>query len=297
MMRKQLFLFVALLLSWMPFGASAQRFVKKAVKTPKSLLWRISGNGLKSSSYLMGTIHLICQDDYFFTPAMDSAIRSSNDLVLELNIADPRMLTDFQDSMKLPVGKKLRDFFNSDEEYQGFKTKANQIFNMDISPLEGHKPFLFLSMFATNTMACKEQASYETNLSKLADRLGMHVIGLETFDEQLRLFDGLDRDAMRKLLLESIEESTKNDKTMETMVRLYKKQDIDGLYQLTTKSPEMTINQDALLNDRNKRWAERLPQLMNKNSVFVAVGAAHLAGNNGVLQLLRQQGYTVEPVK
>jgi uncharacterized protein YbaP (TraB family) len=296
-MRKHFLFLVALFISWMPFGASAQRFVKKSLKSPKSLLWRISGHGLTEPSYVMGTIHLICKDDYFFTPAMDSALRASDQLVLEVNIADPRMLTDFQDSMKLPAGQKLRDFFDSDAEYQGFKTKATEVFGMDISPLEGHKPFLFLSMFATSTFACKEQASYETNLSKQADRLGMHVLGLETFDEQLRLFDNLDRNAMRKLLLESVNESGKNDKTMEKMVGLYKKQDLDGLLQLMEKSPEMNLNQDALLKDRNQRWVERLPAIMQAQSVFVAVGAAHLPGNNGVLQLLRQQGYTVEAVK
>ena len=296
-MRKHLLFLIALFISWMPFGASAQRFVKKSLKSPKSLLWRISGHGLTEPSYVMGTIHLICKDDYFFTAAMDSALRASNQLVLEVNIADPRMLTDFQDSMKLPAGQKLRDFFDSDAEYQGFKTKATEVFGMDISPLEGHKPFLFLSMFATSTFACKEQASYETNLSKQADRLGMHVLGLETFDEQLRLFDNLDRNAMRKLLLESVHESGKNDKTMEKMVGLYKKQDLDGLLQLMEKSPEMNLNQDALLKDRNQRWVERLPAIMQAQSVFVAVGAAHLPGNNGVLHLLRQQGYTVEAVK
>jgi uncharacterized protein YbaP (TraB family) len=296
-MRKYFLFLIALFISWMPFGASAQRFVKKSLKSPKSLLWRISGHGLTEPSYVMGTIHLICKDDYFFTAAMDSALRASNQLVLEVNIADPRMLTDFQDSMKLPAGQKLRDFFDSDAEYQGFKTKATEVFGMDISPLEGHKPFLFLSMFATSTFACKEQASYETNLSKQADRLGMHVLGLETFDEQLRLFDNLDRNAMRKLLLESVNESGKNDKTMEKMVGLYKKQDLDGLLQLMEKSPEMNLNQDALLKDRNQRWVERLPAIMQAQSVFVAVGAAHLPGNNGVLQLLRQQGYTVEAVK
>jgi hypothetical protein len=84
---------------------------------------------------------------------------------------------------------------------------------------------------------------------------------------------------------------------MAQMVGLYKKQDIDGLLQLMEKSPEMNLNQDALLKDRNVRWVERLPAIMQTQSVFVAVGAAHLPGKNGVLQLLRQQGYTVEAVK
>lgn len=297
-MKQRLLFLLTLILSWVPFASQAQRFVKKnTTANTKSLLWRITGNGLKDTSYVMGTIHLICKDDYFFTPAMDSAIHQVDNLVLEMDISDPRMLTSFQDSMKLPAGQRLRDFFHSEEEYTQFKMDMNKAVGMDISPLEGHKPFLLLSMLTTSAFSCKEQASYETKLSGMANYRGMHVIGLETFDEQLRVFDGLNKEAMRGLLLESLKESKQTDKTMNKMVGLYKKQDLDGLYKLMSESADMKSSQDALLFDRNKRWAERLPDIMNKSSVFIAVGAAHLPGQAGVLNLLREKGYTVEAVK
>lgn len=297
-MKQRLLFALTLFVSWLPFASHAQRLVKKhSVSNTKSLLWRITGNGLNDTSYVMGTIHLICKDDYFFTSAMDNAIKQVDNLVLEMDISDPRMLTSFQDSMKLPPGQKLRDFFHSDEEYTQFKMDMNKAIGMDISPLEGHKPFLLISMLTTTAFSCKEQASYETKLAGIADYRGMHVIGLETFDEQLRVFDGLDKEAMRSLLLESLKESKTTDKTMQKMVSLYKQQDIHGLYKLMVQSADMKTSQDALLFNRNKRWAERLPDVMSKSSVFIAVGAAHLPGEEGVLNLLRQKGYTVEPVK
>lgn len=297
-MKQRLLFALTLFISWFPFASQAQRLVKKhSASNTKSLLWRITGNGLNDTSYVMGTIHLICKDDYFFTSAMDNAIKQVDRLVLEMDISDPRMLTSFQDSMKLPSGQKLRDFFHSDEEYSQFKMDMNKAIGMDISPLEGHKPFLLLSMLTTTAFSCKEQASYETKLSAIANYRGMHVIGLETFDEQLRVFDGLDKEAMRSLLLESLKESKTTDKTMQKMVGLYKQQDIHGLYKLMVRSADMKTSQDALLFNRNKRWAERLPDVMSKSSVFIAVGAAHLPGEEGVLNLLRQKGYTVEPVK
>ena len=297
-MKQRLLFALSLFVSCLPFATHAQRLVKKNnASNAKSLLWRITGNGLNDTSYVMGTIHLICKDDYFFTPAMDNAIKQVDNLVLEMDISDPRMLTSFQDSMKLPAGQKLRDFFHSDEEYSQFKMDMNKAIGMEISPLEGHKPFLLLSMLTTTAFSCKEQASYETKLTAIANYRGMHVIGLETFDEQLRVFDGLNKEAMRSLLLESLKESKTTDKTMQKMVSLYKQQDIQGLYKLMAQSADMKTSQDALLFNRNKQWAERLPDIMAKSSVFIAVGAAHLPGQAGVLNLLREKGYTVEAVK
>ena len=81
------------------------------------------------------------------------------------------------------------------------------------------------------------------------------------------------------------------------MVEFYKTQNIEGLYELMKKSSYMTDSvYNEILTKRNHNWVKNMPQLMNNQSVFFAVGAAHLSGNDGVLKLLKDAGYNIKPI-
>jgi len=81
------------------------------------------------------------------------------------------------------------------------------------------------------------------------------------------------------------------------MVAEYKKQNLDSLYQQVTSSPDIQGSEKVLLFDRNARWIPQMESAMKESPTFFAVGAGHLAGDKGVINLLRQQGYTVKPVQ
>jgi uncharacterized protein len=90
------------------------------------------------------------------------------------------------------------------------------------------------------------------------------------------------------------------DKSIEEfkkLVAIYKQQDVEGLFKLTTASPELMDAQNDLLVKRNNNWIPVMQKNMEAKACFFAVGAAHLGGDIGVINLLRKQGYTVKPVK
>ena len=82
------------------------------------------------------------------------------------------------------------------------------------------------------------------------------------------------------------------------MLRFYKNQNLDSIKTMLGKSEFGSEKYDnLLLNNRNKKWVKELDTIMKKESVFVAVGAGHLVGEQGLINLLKKQGYTVKPLE
>ena len=297
-MKKKLILFLGFIAQL--FNLSAQTSIPKSTQehtVSNSLLWRISGKKITHPSYLFGTIHAICNEDFFFTPKMDNALQSCQKLILEIDLTSPSMIEEYQEHMMLPEGKELKNFFQSEEEYKTFVHDATKLLGMDIEPFTKLKPFLLLSMFAMKADTCDNQTSYEMTLVDKSKPLQMKVEGLETTTSQLEIFEKMSDADMRLMLLESVKNDVVSHKEQEAMIRLYKAQNIDSLYNTIISSPEFKGHEDAMLFDRNKKWVPILENSMHQNACFVAVGAGHLAGEKGVLELLRKKGYTVEAVR
>ncbi len=108
----------------------------------KSLLWRISGKGLTLPTYVFGTMHAICSDDYFFTEKMESAFSETTNLVLEVDLTNPDMNNMFQENMVLPQGQTLADYFSDEQMFKTFSTRLNQRMDIDIEQFKNFKPKL-----------------------------------------------------------------------------------------------------------------------------------------------------------
>jgi len=115
---------------------------------------------------------------------------------------------------------------------------------------------------------------------------------------QAGLFDSIPYETQAKELINYIDSSDQNKQMTRQLVDLYTKQDLDGIDELSRKEDGgMSGYMDLLLYARNRKWAKNLDSLLGKRSLLIAVGAAHLPGTGGVIDLLRKEGYTVEPVK
>ena len=132
---------------------------------------------------------------------------------------------------------------------------------------------------------------------------GKKVDGLETAEFQFNLlFNGYSLQRQAQLLMCTLNNIDSEVENLKKLTNAYMKQDLDEMLRL---SEERKGNQcdpapgeeDALIYNRNKAWAEKLPAIMKAAPTFVAVGALHLPGKKGLLNLLKKQGYTVEPVK
>jgi len=261
-----------------------------------SLLWRISGKGLTKPSYLFGTIHLICKDDYLWTGKMKQSLDNSEKVCFEMDLDDQGVMMEVAAGLLDKSGKKLKDYFTPDQ-YELLRQYFKDSIGMEISMFEQLKPVALQTMIATSSVSCANSISYEDSIMKIALNAKKEILGLEAPKEQIAVLESIPTDTVIQQLLDEIQHKNKDDGEYAQLISAYKNQDLSKLYSLITSAKDLGSNMDAFLDDRNKKWIVRMPSKMKQSSVFFAVGAGHLPGENGIISLLRKEGYSVEPLK
>lgn len=290
-MRKVSLIFNALLCILICSNAHAQNHPADN----KSLLWKISGKEMQKPSYLFGTIHLICKDEYIWTSKMKKSLESCNEVCMEMDMDDPSIIMQIASAMQTD-GKRLEDYF-TDAEYLQIERYFKDSLGISIAMFSNMKPVVLQTLLTTTGITCDSTVSYEVKISETAKRLNIDITGLETPAEQIKLLDQIPTDSIVKELIEAASGKETNNGDYAAMINAYKTQDIPELHQLILKAKEQGDNLDAFLDERNERWIDRMAERMDQKSVFFAVGAGHLWGDKGLITLLREQGYTVTPVK
>ncbi len=275
---------------------------QKEKKLEKSLLWEISGNGLTKPSYLYGTIHMICKDDAAIGDSLVNAIRKSDRVYFEVDMDNfMEMLAALKD-FKMKNDTTLADLL-SKEDYERVKEyMENKGGILPFSKLETFKPMLASSLLMEPGIGCSNAVAMEQLIMEEAKRNSKRIEGLETMAFQASIFDSIPYKLQAQQLLKYISDDdsdkTKADNQFEEMIDAYKDQDIEKLSEFVSNDDEGLGNyEDILIYHRNKNWVEKLKTLMQGRTLTIAVGAGHLAGDQGVIKLLRKEGYTVRPVK
>jgi len=269
--------------------------VRAQAPTEASLLWKIEGKNLPQPSYLYGTIHLICPSDFVLSDTLKGCLKRTEQLTLEIDMDDPGMMMAMMKSMAMQEGKQLKDLLDA-RDYDRLNVYFKDSVGMSIAPFERAKPFMLMSVLLSRVLACQPQ-SYEMSLMGLAKKQKVEVIGLETVEEQMAVFDSIPYADQAKMLVTLMDSLPQARQEFGKLVQVYKNQDLAALYNLTLESDfEMENQQEVLLTDRNKRWIPVIERQMADKPTFVAVGAAHLGGEQGVIALLRKEGYSVVPV-
>lgn len=261
----------------------------------KSLLWQISGNGLSKPSYLFGTIHLICPTDYFMSDATKAAFEKTEQVYLELDMDDPSLMTKMMQTSMFTDGKKLKDYLKT-EDYTLLNDYFKQKMGMGLDQINGMKPFTVMSMLYMTLLSCQPQ-SYELVFTQMATNAKKEMLGLETVEFQMGVFDQIPYEKQAGMLADMVRKKEESIKEFSEMVALYKQQDIEQLLKLMDES-EWDFNgyEDLLLANRNTTWIPVMQKAMQTKPTFFAVGAGHLGGEKGVLSLLKKQGYVVKAV-
>lgn len=288
---KNVFLFLAILAGFTPGLSKGQG----SSSADKSLLWKVSGKEMQKPSYLFGTIHLICKDEYIWTSKMKASLEACKEVCMEMDMDDPAILIQIASAMMQPEGKKLEEYF-SEAEYALVERYFKDSLGISIAMFSTMKPVV-LQTLLTTTSTCDSTVSYEVKISEAAHKLNKDITGLETAEEQVRLLDKIPTDSIIKDLVETAAGKQTSDVDYRAMIKAYKKQDLPALYALIQKAKEQGDNLDAFLDERNEKWIDRMTERMDQRSVFFAVGAGHLWGEKGLINLLRMQGYTVTPVR
>jgi len=297
-----LFLFITTIAQSQPETQSPTPEVENA------LLWEISGNKLSKSSYLYGTIHLIPRADYFFSDKAKEVFKKAKRATFEIDLEetmDIAGLMPMMMKMYMNNDTTLSDLLTQ-EEYSDVKVHFDKI-GLPLSFLERIKP-MFLSMLASEDVAASmgkgkaeesSTTSYEFELLAMAQEQKKDIAGLETAAYQMSMFDSIPYKVQAKMLVDAInsEDTTGNDE-FDRMVEMYKNQDIQGMQDMMGDSEDgLGKYEDLLLGRRNRNWIPVMEGMMRENITFFAVGAGHLGGKQGVVNLLREQGYTLTPLR
>ena len=265
-----------------------------------TLLWRISGKDIKAPSYLFGTIHLICADDIEVSDSLKKAIKQADDVYLELDMDNMFELLSVASKMKMNGDTTLADLLTP-EEYnmvKGFFARQHGM--IPFAMLERYKPMLAASTLMQSAMDCEDALAMEQLVMKEAKFSRKGVKGLETMSFQMSIFDSIPYGLQAKQLVLYVNQyGNKEDrKNYEELVSAYRAQELSKLEDITKKEDAgMERFAEILLYKRNEAWAKKLERLMPEKSLVIAVGAGHLPGERGVINLLRKAGYKVDPVQ
>jgi uncharacterized protein YbaP (TraB family) len=267
-------------------------------QTPNSLLWRISGKGLSRPSYLFGTMHIICADDAALSDSLKAVIAACDEVYFEINLSDMSDMMNAIKYMQMNDSKRLSDLLQPDEYARVKNYFAKHSSVLPFGMLERFKPMLISGLIEEQGLGCQTTDGMELRIMKELKASNKPVNGLETAAFQAGLFDSIPYEDQAKELVKDIDSADENKKVTQQLADLYTRQDLDGIEKLSDKDDSvMSGYMDLLLYNRNRKWARELKKLLPGRSLLVAVGAAHLPGKEGVIELLRKEGFKVEPVK
>jgi uncharacterized protein YbaP (TraB family) len=271
-----------------------------ATKSVKAqLLWEISGKNLTKPSYLFGTMHVTDERVFNFSTTFMNKFDSSEVIAGELKMS---WLGAFKGlpSVFMKKDTTLGDLLPPEK----YKIVHQEIERQQLGNyVEKMKPIFVSALIEENKHEKEkkqdknEKPALDFYLQKLAKKQNKEIVGLETFEEQISALESIPLKLQAEWLYESIaHKDSLNPEDTEQMLRLYLAENIDSLYTITTTSLNDSLIFAQMLTLRNRRMCARAEKIMEKKSVFIAVGAAHLPGKQGMIDIFRKRGYTVTPV-
>lgn len=275
-------------------NAGASSATNQQVNT---LLWKITGKGLRQPSYIFGTMHILCADDAKLSDSLKKAIRDCDEIYFEIDMTDMTGMISAMKLMRMNDDKKLSDLLNAADYEKVKKYFEKHPSLLPFSMLERFKPMLISSLIEENDLPCKTTNGMELVIMKQAKEDDKKIYGLETAAFQASLFDSIPYKDQALDLVKYIDSSDEYKKMTDTLANAYKTQDMNKIEQLTIKEDPGTASfMDLLLYGRNRKWVGNMQKLLPDKSILFAVGAGHLPGDQGLISLLRKNGYNVIPI-
>lgn len=285
-------------------------FIGIALNANAQLLWKISGNGQEKPSYILGTHHLVPLSIKDSIAGLPQAIEGTKQVYGEIvmsDMASPEFALSMQQMMTMAGDTTLQMLFTPEQyELVGKAVKDNLM--ADIAMFGKYKPAvltqqLTLIFCMKHLGGINPQEQLDTYFQQQAIQSGKKVGGLESIQTQLDLLlkdQTLQRQA--NLLYCLVSDIDKAMDQTKRLINAYKAQNLDDILKLFEERDGTSCDPqpgelETMLDNRNKAWIEKMPAIMTEAPTFFVVGAGHLPGTNGVLNLLKEKGYTVEPMK
>jgi hypothetical protein len=284
--------------------------IASATKNANAILWKIEKEG-RPASYLFGTVHLTDDRVTNLSPAVNDAIKASKTIALEVSdlsetatstvIAKSAPLVMFTDDRRL-------DKLLSPTEYDTVKSIVGRS-GMPVDLAALFKPWIVTMILSTSDCErAKVQGGarvLDMKIAEMGKARGKDVIGLETISTQIEALAAVPEQQQLDMLRSSLRFADRTNDMMETLVQLYLKRQISAAlpFQIAL-AKEAGIGDEAfagfqqkLLFERNEKMSKVAEPLLDQGGVFIAVGALHLPGDRGLVEIFRQAGYTLTAIE
>lgn len=279
-----------------------------AVGANAQLLWKVSGNGLEKPSYIFGTHHLASYSILEKVEGLMPAFDATSLVVGELNMADtqlPGAMQIMQQQMMM-TGEQTTKALFTDDEYTLINRLVKEYMQFDLSMMPKLKPAfitnnIVLLLYMKNVKGYNPQEQLDTYFQTKALEKGKEVAALETMEFQVDLlFNATPVERQAEILACTLSDIDKTLYDTQKLADAYMAQDLKAMLELAKKKEGTACDPlpeelAALTENRNVAWMEKLPAMMKAQPAFVAVGALHLVGEKGLINLLKSAGYNVEP--
>lgn len=279
------------------------------------LLWKVEGNGLERPSYVLGTFHMAKADFTDSIRGLNAALENCDQVYGEVNALDEKPDTAFIKKMMgekyLPEGTTLDSLLTPEE-----MTRVNECFktllNLDLTnpmyaAVKKLKPSVLCNLLTAKLYSEAEPnmqtEPFDKQLQVYAREHGKEIGGFETMAFQVELLHKMSPVKRQvEILVGTVDHLEEGRDMIKDMFRIYYAQDLEALgklYEAQQNTPfGFTTEQTGIMiYKRNADWVDKMPALMQKGSTLVTVGCAHLPGERGLLQLLKNKGYSVTPVE
>lgn len=266
------------------------------VKHAKGLLWRVSAPGL-ASSYLFGTMHSSDSRVNTLPPTLTEPFNRATSFSMEL-IFTGAGIVHMAEIMFYGENENLKDVIG-EELYE--QTRAAYIkAGISTRDMDKKKPWAII-MALGSPRKTRDILFLDLKLQRKATLQHKPTYGLETMDEQLQVFEGLSVDEQIQLLKEALAYQSTNAEQLDQLMEAYLNRDLAALAAISDRyqaqaGPAYNKLMDRLLAKRNHRMLERMQPRLKEGNAFIAVGALHLPGREGLLTLLENNGYRVTSV-
>ena len=284
-------------------------FIALSINANAQLLWKISGNDLEKPSYILGTHHLaplsVTDSIAGLSKVMDETLQVYGEVIME-EMNAPATLQMMQKHMMMPADTTMKSLFTT-EEYEAVNKIVKEVFQAELSMIAQLKPAainqqLSVMLYLKEIPGYNPQEQLDTYFQQQAVANGKKVGGLESVQSQIDILFNQQPLKRQATLLHCAAINIEKDMlAVKELTNAYMAQDLEKVHsiiqQRNNDSCDPTLGElEALIDNRNRNWVEKMPAIMLENPTLFVVGAGHLLGGYGVLTLLKQKGYNVEPM-
>jgi len=297
---KRYFILAAIVLFY--FCALSQEPSKTKAKKYPSLFWEISGNGLKKPSYLFGTMHVSSKIAFNLADSFYLAIKNSDVVALETN---PETWQEDMNNYDLGspnyrYGFNPRILNEMPSDFFTIRTLRFGKYEKKLEVAMFSKPSMINNLLyrsqSDNTSDFEEDTYLDLYIYQTGKKLGKKVAGVEQYEQSMKLMAEAFRDAAR--------EKNKKEKSFDyddefspaKLQEAYRAGNLDQLDSINKLNSQSDAFDEKFLYRRNEIQANSIDSILKRSTLFVGVGAAHLPGNRGVIELLRSKGYKLRPI-